>query len=367
VGVVPLPVRVLIGALLALALALGLRSLLAARRARLLERQRAQLLEDVGLLQAALLPAVPARLGPVGTSAAYRPAEGPGAGGDFYDVFALRDGLLAVVVGDVSGHGRGSLPHTALVRFTLRAYMEAGLSPRESLRTAGAVLEHQLGESFVTVVAATYDPRERILVYASAGHPPPLVVGSEAIEPITACSAPPIGIGAPTGTRQTVLSVPGSSRVCFHTDGITEARVGSDLFGAGRLRRVLSGLGPDASAPALLDQVVKETDARPDDMAACLLSIGGGAQPPRVQGEQLVLDGPDANDRAERFLNACGVEDAQAAELMSAARAKTRQDGAVLMEVRFADRAPRVELRSDNVTSLHSAHARRMAAVGESR
>jgi serine phosphatase RsbU (regulator of sigma subunit) len=129
VGVVPTGVRILIGVLLALALAMGVRSRLVALRSRRLERQRGELLEDVGLLQAALLPLPPARLGPVATSAAYRPADGPVAGGDFYDVFALEDGQLAVIVGDVSGHGRQALPHTALIRFTLRAYLEAGLSP----------------------------------------------------------------------------------------------------------------------------------------------------------------------------------------------------------------------------------------------
>ena len=216
VGVVPTLVWALIGGLLALALALAVRSRLAALRARRLEQQRGELLADVGLLQAALLPVPPVRLGPVGTSAAYRPADGPGAGGDFYDLFALDDGRLAVILGDVSGHGRQALPHTALVRFTLRAYLEAGLSPRSAVQTAGAVLERQLGESFATVAAATYHPRERILTYACAGHPPPIVIGSQAIEPITVCSAPPIGAGARTGTRQTVVSVPGRSQICFH-------------------------------------------------------------------------------------------------------------------------------------------------------
>ncbi|HEY8303768.1 MAG TPA: PP2C family serine/threonine-protein phosphatase, partial [Solirubrobacteraceae bacterium] len=203
VGVVPGAIRALMGLLIALALALGARSRVAALRARRLDRQRLQLLEDVGLLQAALLPVPPARLGPVATSVAYQPADGPGAGGDFYDVFALEDGRLGVIVGDISGHGRQALPHTALVRFTLRAYLEAGLSPRAAIQTGGSVLDGALGGSFATVVVASYHPRERSLTYACAGHPPPIVLGSEALATITLSGSPPLGVGMRTGTRQT--------------------------------------------------------------------------------------------------------------------------------------------------------------------
>jgi serine phosphatase RsbU (regulator of sigma subunit) len=368
VGVVPTPVWILIGALLALALALALRSRLTALRARRLERQRGELLEDVGLLQAALLPEPPARLGPVGTSAAYRPADGPGAGGDFYDVFALEDGRLAVIVGDVSGHGRQALPHTALVRFTLRAYLEAGLSPRAAVQTAGAVLERQLGESFVTVAAATYNPRERILLYASAGHPPPIVLGSQAIDPITVDSSPPIGVGMRTGTRQTAISLPGRSQICFHTDGVTEARVGSDLFGAERLARVLTELGPQATALALLDRVAAQTDSRPDDMAACLLCVEGGPGAPAVLVEELELDRHEAvSARTERFLLACGVQRSEIAELMRSARAITERAGTALLELRPGDGPPEVTLRHDNVARLPVPHASPRAGLGVSR
>lgn len=369
VGVVPVPVRILIGALLALALALAVRSRLAALRARRLEQQRGELLEDVGLLQAALLPEPPPRLGPVGTSAAYRPADGPGAGGDFYDMFALEDGRLAVIVGDLSGHGRPALPHTALVRFTLRAYLEAGLSPRGAVQTAGAVLERQLGESFATVAAATYHPRERILTYACAGHPPPIVLGSQSIALITAGSSPPIGAGMRTGTRQTVVSVPGRSQVCFHTDGVTEARVGGELFGAERLARALAGLGPRATASALLDRVAEETDSRPDDMAACLLCVAGDvAAAPVVLVEELELDRDEAaGDRAERFLLACGVQRGEITVLTRSARAVAERTGAVLLELRPTDGPPEITLRRDNVAPLHLPHPRRRAGLGTSR
>ena len=97
VGVVPFAVRMLIAALLGLALLLAVRSRVAALRARRLERQRLQLLEDVGLLQAALLPVPPARLGPVGTSAAYQPAAGPG-GRVPAEVAVSERGRAAIVV-----------------------------------------------------------------------------------------------------------------------------------------------------------------------------------------------------------------------------------------------------------------------------
>jgi serine phosphatase RsbU (regulator of sigma subunit) len=370
VGVVPLPVRILIAALIALALALAVRSRLSSVRTRRLLRQRGQLLEDVGLLQAALLPVPPPRLGPVGTSVAYRPADGPGAGGDFYDVFGLDDGRLAVIVGDVSGHGREALPHTALVRFTVRAYLEAGLTPRKALQTAGSVLDRQLAGSFATVVAAVYHPRERTLTYSSAGHPPPLVLGDAdgsgrsavAVEPATACSAPPLGAGMRTGTRETVISVPGPPRLCFHTDGVTEARVGEDLFGAERLTVALANLSPHATAPALLDSVAERTDARPDDMAACLLRIEDGSGQPSIVRELVELDGAAiASGRAERLLGESGLSAAAAVAAIDSARPRLDRRDSVLLELTLGDGAPRVALEHDNVV-----HTATLAAVGAS-
>jgi serine phosphatase RsbU (regulator of sigma subunit) len=356
VGVVPTAVRELILALLALALALGVRSRFAALRARRLERQRTGLLEDVGLLQAALLPTPPVRLGPVGTSVAYEPAAGPGAGGDFYDVFALADGQLAVVVGDISGHGREALPHTALVRFTLRAYLEAGLSPRDVLQTAGAVLERQLGGVFATVVVATYNPRERVLVYACAGHPPPVVIGTSALAPITVCASPPIGVGMRTGMRQTAVAIPGRAQICFYTDGLTEARVGGGLFGTERLEQTLAALGPGASASALLARVAELADARPDDMAACVLSVEGDAGAPALLLDELELERDDVSAaRAERFLLACGTRREELDEAMRAARAVGARAGAAVLQVRHdAAAPPHVTVQREQVTHLRA-------------
>jgi hypothetical protein len=171
-----------------------------------------------------------------------------------------------------------------------------------------------------------------------------------------------------TGTRQTVVSLPGRSQVCFHTDGVTDARVGPELFGEQRLARTLAELGPRATASELLRRVAEETDARPDDMAACLLCIEGGAGAPTVLVEELELDREAAAaGRTERFLLACGVAPEEVPELVRSARAAAGRAGTVLLELRFAGGSPVVVLQRDNVTPLDAPRALRRAGLGVSR
>jgi serine phosphatase RsbU (regulator of sigma subunit) len=293
-----------------LVLALGANAIVAAARTRRLERQRERLMEDIGLLQAALLPAVPARLGALLTTVAYRPADGPAAGGDFYDAFALPDGRVGLLLGDVSGHGRQALAKTTLVRFTVRAHLEAGLSPREALAISGRSLDGRLSDDFATVIAAIHDPVNGTLTYASAGHPPPIVVGPSRHRPVTVSSAPPIGVGFPTGQRQTVLPMPEGASVMIYSDGLLEARVDGVPLGPERLAEWLRELGPDATAKEMLDRVVEHADRVPDDLAAVLLHAAPGATAPAARIEQVKLDvldvdGPDL----EAFLTAAGVSD----------------------------------------------------------
>lgn len=293
-----------------LVLALGVNSILAAARTKRLERQRERLMEDIGLLQAALLPAVPSRLGALLTTVAYRPADGPAAGGDFYDAFALPDGRVGLLLGDVSGHGRQALAKTTLVRFTVRAHLEAGLSPREAIAIAGRSLDGRLSDDFATVIAAIHDPVKGTLTYASAGHPPPIVVGPGRHQPLTVSSAPPIGVGFPTGQRQTVLPMPEGVAVMIYSDGLLEARIDGVPLGPERLAAWLEELGPEATAKAILDRVVENADRVPDDLAAVLLHASPGATAPAARIEQLKLDvldmdGPDL----DRFLSGAGVSE----------------------------------------------------------
>lgn len=308
----------------ALTVLLALAGAVTVLRSHRLEHTRRRLVEDVGLLQAALLPALPERVGAACVSAAYLPAEGVAAGGDFFDAFELCDGRTCVIVGDVAGHGRESVPLTAHVHYTLRAYLEAGLSPREALHVGATALGPRLGERTVTAVVGIYDPVTGGLTYACAGHPPPVVTGREH-KPVIACSSPPLAAGLATGHRQTTVPLPPGSTACFFTDGVTDVRVGGDRLEPAGLAGLLLDDGREITAHEILQRVVEGSDERPDDMAACVLrplptGFGGTAR----TTEQLEVDAARlARGVAKRFLDACGVRTQEANQAVARARALT--------------------------------------------
>jgi len=337
-GRIPLPIPVpnwskpIILALLALALAFGVRSHLSRLRVRRLERQRVTMQRDLDAMQAALVPGVPGEIEGLAVSVAYRPAEGPAAGGDFYDVFAVAQGKVAIILGDVAGHGHGALQQAALTRYTLRAYLQAELEPRAALALAGRALAHPSGENFATVAAALYDAHAGRLTYACAGHPPPILLGPQAHEPLTLCACPPVGWKVPTGRRQTVVSLPAGTLACFFSDGLVEARCGKELFGRERLAAALTALGPRATAPQLLREVQRATLATPDDMAACILQASGDAAYARI--EELEVDARALDAPAtRRFLAACDAAPGEIAHALELAHEMVGQHGSALLRV----------------------------------
>ena len=356
VEVVPEAIKVLLGALAALTIVLGGSYLAIAARARGLARQRADLLKDVGLLQTALLPPVPATMGGLRTSVAYRPSDGPGAGGDFYDALALPGGRAAFILGDVSGHGRQALARTAFMRYTLRAYLEAGLEPRASLQVAGRVVGEHLDGHFVTVVVAVHDPAGGTLTYACAGHPAPIVVGPTRPEPVLAASSPPIGLDLRTGVRQTTVPLPPGSVVCLYTDGLAEARTQRGILGRPRLADIVEGLGRHATAAGLLDAIAEEARLVTDDMATLVLTPTAGVTTGGFRCEQLEVNAEEAaGGLAERFLTACEVPADRIPEAVAEARALASAQGATVLYVRFGTVGSQVEVLPHNVTSLEAA------------
>jgi hypothetical protein len=366
----PLPVpdwsKPIILALLALAIWFWVRSRMAARRARRLEAQRATLLSDVGAMQAALVPEVPARVGGLGVSVAYRPADGPAAGGDFYDVFSVERGTVAIILGDVSGHGRRALNQAALTRYTLRAYLQTGLEPRAALALAGRVLADPATEHFATVAAAIYDAREGLLTYASAGHPPPLFRGLRTREPLALCASPPIGWTVPTGRRQTIVSLPPGAVACFFSDGLIEARRDGQLLGRERLDEMLSTLGPRPDASRLLARVRTEASVTSDDMAACILVPQTGLVAQDTHTEELELDAKTLGAAStRRFLEACALPIAEIEQTLARARETIAALGAALVQVQLAPASARASVLAPSDAAESAAGEHRVEPARE--
>ncbi len=283
-------------------------------------------------MQAALAPEVPTRQGRLEVSVAYRPAEGPAAGGDFYDVFGLDATRVAVIVGDVSGHGRGALGRAAQTRFTLRAYLELGMQPRTALALAGRRPSSDPNE-FATVAVGIYEAASGTLTYATAGHPPPIVLGAGNFAPITDCASVPLGWGVPTGRRQTTLSLPTGAIACFYSDGLVEARSRGDLLGRDRVVEMLTQLGPSPQAAQLLQRLREMADEAPDDMAACLIQTTSAATD-SIRLEEIELDDRQLRvGRGERFLSACDVAPSAMGPALKKAQGTAGEFGAAILRV----------------------------------
>jgi serine phosphatase RsbU (regulator of sigma subunit) len=346
---IPLPIPVpdwskpIIVALLALAVALGVRSRLARLRVRRLEGQRATMQRDLDVMQMALVPQVPAELEGLAVSVAYRPAEGPAAGGDFYDLFVVQPGRVAIILGDVAGHGREALTQAALTRYTLRAYLQSELEPRAALALAGRALADPTCESFATVAVAIYDTHAGSLKYACAGHPPPILQGPHAHEPLTLCASPPVGWTVPTGRRQTTVSLPAGTVACFFSDGLIEARRGKELLGRERVSEILAAIGPRPTATDLLHQVQQAALATPDDMAACILLPTTAAVYAHV--EELEVDARQLDAAATRgFLEACEAPEHEIARALEGACDVVHAYGAALLRVAIHPTGATVEV-----------------------
>jgi serine phosphatase RsbU (regulator of sigma subunit) len=361
---VPDELRAALALLAALSIILGAGYLLAAMRARRLKRQRGELLQEIGLLQSALLPPVPDTVGAVTASVAYRPADGPAAGGDFYDALTLSGGRAAFILGDVSGHGRAALAHTAFMRYTLRAYLEAGLEPRLALQVAERAIGGQLDGDFATVIVAIHDPADGSLTYASSGHPAPIVAGAAEHDPVPVGWSPPIGWGLRTGMRQTTVPLPSGAIVCLYTDGVADVATSDGPLGRAGLAEIVAGYGREGSAQDVIDAVAERAIKVRDDMAVCLIAPVRYLTAETYRVELLELSGEElAKGIASQFLHACNVPDADVEVAEEETREVALEHAGALLVVCFDVRGPRVKVLPRNVESIQAAALERTSAA----
>ncbi len=207
-------------------------------------------------------------------------------GGDFYDFFILPDGRLGLVIADVSGKGMSAALFMAVTRTLLRMVALSGVDAAQCLSTVNALLAADNPEMmFVTAHYATLDPATGSLEYASAGHPPPLLIGAEgAVRELPGCDGIVLGVRPAQDyplRRQTLAP----DEVLFlYTDGVTEAvDPAGNLFGEERLAATLAshrGLDCQDLLAAVVSEAVTFASSAPqaDDITCLALRYRSGGR-----------------------------------------------------------------------------------------
>jgi serine phosphatase RsbU (regulator of sigma subunit)/anti-sigma regulatory factor (Ser/Thr protein kinase) len=266
------------------------------------------------LLQRAVLPEeLPERTG-LDLAARYVPA-GPGVdvGGDWYDAFALDDGSLALVVGDVAGHDVAAASTMAQLRNALRAYAWEGASPATALGQLNRLLCRTSDARFATAIFAVLSPDGRELRWANAGHPPALVVRAGSSALLTQPRSMLLGVRDDVEYAHGTVALDPNDMILLYTDGLIERR-GEELDrGLLRLERVAlrvrtRGPGADAVSERVL-QAMLAGEPRSDDV--CLLCAW--AMPAEATVEFALQPDPASSRVARRHvgwvLEDWGVED----------------------------------------------------------
>jgi serine phosphatase RsbU (regulator of sigma subunit) len=239
-------------------------------------------------IQRALLPRRWPRLDGFDFAAEYHPADG--LAGDFYDTFALGGQAAAFYVADVSGHGLGPALITVLLRQTVVDLRRGGR--RDVLRSPGRAIAairrrlaaEDLGEHFITLLYGVVHGLDRTLIYASAGHPPPLLwPDGEPDEPAAIATGPILSplVEPGGGWPERTVELPPGSRVAAYTDGLIDAWDRDSVpFGLPGLRHWLSEgrhLDGEDWARRAIAAARRHAGAAgpPDDMTLLVISAEG--------------------------------------------------------------------------------------------
>ncbi|MET9480385.1 SpoIIE family protein phosphatase [Streptomyces sp. NPDC006638] len=281
-------------------------------------------------LQRSLLPQEMPRLMAVETHSRYLPADSAaGVGGDWFDVIPLSGARVALIVGDVAGHGIQASATMGRLRTAVRTLADIELTPDELLtRLDGIVLHQTTGvrnqipdtDLSATCLYAVYDPVTCECTVARAGHAPPVVRYPDGtVGLLDAPAGPPLGVGG-LPFESATARVPAGSLVVLYTDGLIESYDHDIDEGLDLLRAALRGTNPSMSDAA--DHILRSLlPDPPRDDVALLIARTAALGADRVAEWQLP-SAPAAVAQARRYatdrLTAWGMsEDVEfAAELI---------------------------------------------------
>lgn len=235
-------------------------------------------------LQRALLTDLPSTR-ELRLAARYLPAtHGLNIGGDWYDAFRQPDGSLIAVIGDVTGHGLHAAVMMSQLRTALRAYAVDGGSPGRLLTRLHLFLHHLQPDLYATAVIARFRPGERVLTWAAAGHPPPVLRTPDGrVHILDAKPGAMLGIPLRQDIEDHTVALPAGSTLALYTDGLVERRAQGIDPGIRRLTVAMSALAArdldgdlEGAADRVLDPMLEDSE-RDDDV--CLLLCHVDSEP----------------------------------------------------------------------------------------
>jgi PAS domain S-box-containing protein len=213
-------------------------------------------------LQQALLPDRLPQLVGISLAARYVPAEeGSAAGGDWYDVIELPGGSVALVIGDVAGHGTEAASVMGQVRMAVRAFSLEGHTPSVVVGRVHQLLRSLYeGEQMVTMVYLAVNPTTWEATIVNAGHPPPLLLepagGATYLESATGL---PVGLNWNLPYEESIALLRPGATLVLYTDGLVDRRDIEVEEGLERLREAATDTGErnlDDVCGALLEALV---------------------------------------------------------------------------------------------------------------
>ncbi len=195
----------------------------------------------------------------------FEPSGQAAGGGDFFGIWRLPDGSIALLVGDVSGKGIEVAAISAMVRFFVEARSHDSADPATVLAQTDALLRGRLpGTTFVPAVMMVID--EDRIRWCNAGHTPPVLITAAAKRELGGTGLP-LGVDPDSGYRTDEATFGAGAHGVAFTDGLTEARREGRQFGDERLPELLElDLPPDALVQRLREEAEAWAPALDDDM-----------------------------------------------------------------------------------------------------
>jgi PAS domain S-box-containing protein len=270
-------------------------------------------------LQRSLLPERLPQIEGMELAARYLPgARGASIGGDWYDVLERPDGRVALVVGDVVGHGLRAAATMGQLRNAFRAYGLVESSPSEVVARINRLVMSGVEDVMATVLYLVLDRETGELSFSAAGHPPPLVLAPDGPRFLEGGRSVPIGASDPAVFREASAVLPPGSSLLLYTDGLVERR---DEALDQRLDKLAAVAGSaEGGLDALCERVIEEVlgQGEPGDDVALLavrplpaasdrISLTLAADPSSLAG---------LRRRLARFLHATGASEGEQYEVM---------------------------------------------------